>query len=156
MTRTHIIPGTGPTPASIEPRSIEPSGSKRMKRILVLDDDTDFCVFVKRAGELWGYDVTITSVAADFTQAYEQIRPDVIVLDRVMPGTDGIAVIEWLIREKCAAHILIVSGYNPGHAQIANLIAQNEGLSTIAVCSKPVILSELRAAFEAAPLRPES
>jgi len=65
-----------------------------MARILVVDDDVDFQVIMRRMLEAEGYEV---SVAENGNQALEMVRrgemPDVILLDVMMATTlEGVAV----------------------------------------------------------------
>ena len=65
-----------------------------MFHILVVDDDRDLALALKRSLEDAGYQVTI---AYSGPQALEQLRqqiPDLVVLDIVMEHMDGIAVCE--------------------------------------------------------------
>ena len=66
------------------------------KRLLVIDDEPDFADIVRAVGEQLGYAVTVTSGAGDFKHHYALLSPDAIVLDVVMPGTDGIQLVDWL------------------------------------------------------------
>ena len=65
-----------------------------MSRILVVDDDVDFQVIMRRMLEAEGYEV---SIAENGNQALEMVRrgemPDVILLDVMMATTlEGVAV----------------------------------------------------------------
>ncbi|HEY8470538.1 MAG TPA: response regulator [Longimicrobiales bacterium] len=58
-------------------------------RILVVDDDPDALDIVQAYLESRGYDV---ATAADGTEALarlEEVRPDLVLLDVMMPGIDG-------------------------------------------------------------------
>lgn len=60
-----------------------------MHKILVIDDDPDMITVIKMALKRNGYDV---ASAAHEAQAYEQIdafRPDLILLDVLLSGSDG-------------------------------------------------------------------
>lgn len=60
-----------------------------MARILVIDDEPDMVRFVKRALEADGHDVlTAVDGAVGLGLALSE-RPDLVVLDLVMPGVDG-------------------------------------------------------------------
>ncbi|MCK4245520.1 MAG: response regulator [Candidatus Omnitrophica bacterium] len=70
------------------------------KRILVVDDDQDLVEVLKTTLTKAGYRVL---TAYDGEEALERIRkviPDLIVLDVVMPKTDGIEVLKGLTRMK--------------------------------------------------------
>ncbi len=59
-------------------------------------------------------DVEVVGEAADSKQALAlalQVQPDVILLDLVMPGQDGVAVIREVKRAGLAARILVLTSY---------------------------------------------
>jgi DNA-binding response OmpR family regulator len=61
-----------------------------------MDDEVDFCEFVRKVGEMNDYDVTTLADATQFQETYHRVKPHRIVLDIVMPGLDGISLIDWL------------------------------------------------------------
>ncbi len=54
-----------------------------------------------------------------FKGAYAEFKPDVIVLDMVMPDIEGIGLLQWLAEQNCTARILVVAGYNPYYGKMA-------------------------------------
>lgn len=81
--------------ADVEPH--EPGGAPpRRRRLLVVDDDPTIRMVLALNFEDEGYDVHL---AADGEQALARARalhPDVMVLDVMMPGTDGYTVLRAL------------------------------------------------------------
>lgn len=71
------------------------------KRLLVVDDEPDFADFVKRTAEGMGYDVSALSDPNLFKEAYAAFKPNVIVLDMVMPDIEGIELVQWLAQQGC-------------------------------------------------------
>jgi DNA-binding response OmpR family regulator len=67
-----------------------------MNRILVIDDDTSIRKFLKRGLSYEGFAVTLAESGEDgLVQAREQY-PDLVILDWLMPGMDGLEVLEKL------------------------------------------------------------
>jgi putative two-component system response regulator len=65
-------------------------------RVLVVDDEATVSSLFARLLSAEGYDV---QTASDFNSARDQLDrhpPDVILLDVVLPGTDGFAICKWL------------------------------------------------------------
>jgi len=60
--------------------------------ILVVDDDPTVSDVVRRYLERAGYAVTLSADGRDALAAYERIRPDLVVLDLMLPGLDGLEV----------------------------------------------------------------
>jgi CheY-like chemotaxis protein len=114
------------------------------RRLLVLDDEVDFGAFVAKVATDLGYEAVATSAAGEFKSRYLAARPDMIVLDVVMPQLDGIEIIRWLADVGCEARIIIVSGYNPAFAHAAQLVGEQKGGLKISQMQKPVKLADLR------------
>ncbi len=80
----------------------------RKERVLVVDDDPDALKTYTDILASEGYDV---STAADGEQALDRIdrcRPDVILLDVMMPGKDGIEVARLLTQRHDTENIPVV------------------------------------------------
>lgn len=117
------------------------------KRLLVIDDERDFAEYVGEIGEDMGFEVKVTDNAIDFMKAYREFSPTSIVVDMVMPGVDGVELIGWLAQQTCTANILIVTGYNPRYAELAENLGGAKGLAKIKSYTKPMKLADLRQAL---------
>ena len=124
------------------------------KRLLIVDDEPRFAAFVERVAEPLGYDVEITNHGRDFQSAYRRNRPDIVVIDMVMPDIDGNELVLWLVEQRCAADIIIITGYHPDYAVNARLLAEFKGLRSVATLSKPVSVGRLREALTHAGREP--
>ena len=62
-------------------------------RILVVDDDADIRSMVRTVLETEGYDVDVADDGFAALRAVESKAPDCVVLDIMMPGIDGHAVL---------------------------------------------------------------
>ncbi|OLE23205.1 MAG: DNA-binding response regulator, partial [Actinobacteria bacterium 13_1_20CM_3_71_11] len=60
--------------------------------MLVVDDDPTVSDVVRRYLERAGYAVTLSADGHDALAAYERNRPDLVVLDLMLPGLDGLEV----------------------------------------------------------------
>jgi DNA-binding response OmpR family regulator len=67
--------------------------------VLVIDDEPDLLELCRIALEGSGHQVTTAITAEDGLVAVTSSRPDIIVLDFMMPMTDGLTVLERLRRE---------------------------------------------------------
>jgi DNA-binding response OmpR family regulator len=117
------------------------------KRLLVIDDAADFGAFVRRVAVKFDFEVEVTTDPREFKEIYKRFDPTIIVLDIVMPDTDGIELVRWLVTARCTARIIIVSGFNPSYARMADTIGSVAGLTSITRLSKPVRVADLRRAF---------
>ena len=118
-----------------------------MALVLIVDDSpTEQHVFC-RALERRGYDTVVASDGAEAIVTAEQVQPEVIVMDVVMPGMNGFQATRKLSKNPATASIpiVIVSGKGQETDRIWGL---RQGASQYLV--KPVDENELAAAVEAA------
>lgn len=67
------------------------------KKILIIDDEADFCKLVKRNLELIGdFEVVIAGDGKQGFNSAKKLKPDLILLDIMMPRMDGFKVLEKL------------------------------------------------------------
>lgn len=59
-------------------------------RILVVDDDPKITSFIRRALALEGYEVSVTNQPVQSLRMLAEQPPDMIILDVMMPGIDGL------------------------------------------------------------------
>lgn len=62
------------------------------KRVLVIDDNQVLVLAAERVLQKQDYDVFTASSGAEGLERVREIKPDVIILDIVMPGLDGYEV----------------------------------------------------------------
>lgn len=117
------------------------------KRVLVIDDEIEFGRLVERVARELGQEVEVTTDAAQFMDSIARFKPDLIVMDMVMPGTEGIELIRWLTKAQYKTRVIVATGYNPEYAKMAALMAKAEGILEVSTLAKPVRLAELRAAL---------
>jgi len=62
---------------------------KQTQHILIVDDDPDTCALLDMLFRMWGYTSTVVYNGPDAVQFVENIEPDAVVLDVMMPQMDG-------------------------------------------------------------------
>lgn len=78
------------------------------EKILLIDDDPDFVEAVKIIVENGGYEVNVAYDGQEGLQAVEEDKPDLIVLDVMMPVMDGHAACAKLKGTPATAEIPII------------------------------------------------
>lgn len=121
------------------------------RRLLIVDDEPKFATFVERVAAGLGYEVEVTHHGVDFMNAYRRRAPDVVIIDMVMPEIDGNELILWLVKQHCAADVIIITGFHPDYAINARLLAEFKGLRSVSTLSKPVSVSTLRQTLPPVP-----
>jgi CheY-like chemotaxis protein len=91
-------------------------GERRQASVLVIDDDPDVREFVTASLADFGYEVRDAADGAAGLKAFQQRRPDLVILDFAMPGLSGSEVAARILRDVPGQPILFVSGYNETEA----------------------------------------
>jgi two-component system response regulator MprA len=112
--------------------------------VLVVDDDPQLREALTRALELDDYRVTTASNGAKALEAVSQRRPDVMVLDVMMPYVGGLDVCRTLRSKKDNLPILVLTARDEVGDRVAGLDAGADDYLT-----KPFALEELRARLRA-------
>ena len=60
--------------------------------ILVVDDEPDICLLVKRVLESEGYQISTAEDGAEALEKIHRERPKIVILDIILPKKDGFAV----------------------------------------------------------------
>jgi CheY-like chemotaxis protein len=121
--------------------------SDDQRRLLVVDDEVDFADFVRDLAVRNGFLVSTANNGLDARSRYSEFLPDIIVLDIVMPQADGIEFIEWLGSQGATVRLIVITGYNPSYAKLAERLAEARGLSSVSVLTKPVRMATLLTAL---------
>ncbi len=77
-------------------------------RILVVDDEHDILDLVKYNLEKEGFEITTVLTGEEALQIARKIRPDLILLDLMLPGLDGLEVCKILKNESDTSEIPII------------------------------------------------
>jgi DNA-binding response OmpR family regulator len=79
------------------------------RQILVIEDDPHIAEGIQLNLELKGYRVSIASDGTSGLQQWREIQPDLIVLDIMLPGIDGLSILRNIRLEDERLPILILS-----------------------------------------------
>ena len=104
------------------------SGGGRF-RVLIVDDHPILRNVVRMACEASAI-LEVVGEAADGERALEahaELRPDVVVLDLILPGVDGIEVARRMKAERPGTRILVLTGRTDGGAVLAAMRAGVDG-----------------------------
>ncbi|MEN9304340.1 MAG: hypothetical protein RL264_2769 [Bacteroidota bacterium] len=96
-----------------------------MAEILIVDDEQDICEMLAYNIKKEGHTVEIANNANEAFKHVEKHRPDLILLDVMMPGIDGIEFCEQLKSKPENKNILVcfLTARNEDYSQIAGLEA---------------------------------
>jgi DNA-binding NarL/FixJ family response regulator len=110
--------------------------------VLVVDDSPDTLSVLTDAIEEAGMSVLVAREGDDALSIVERVTPDVILMDAVMPGTDGFETCRRLKQNKALAHVPVI--FMTGLRDSEHII---EGLEAGGVdyVTKPIVPGELLA-----------
>ena len=89
---------------------------RRGSRILVIDDDDDVRGFVAATLGEFGHEVIEADGGAEGIQRYAEAKPDLVIIDFLMPGLSGADVAANILANDPRQPILFVSGYSETEA----------------------------------------
>jgi two-component system response regulator MprA len=123
---------------------VEEADGMEPGRVLVVEDDAHVRDAVARALRYEGYDVHTAADGNDALLQVDTVAPDVVVLDVLMPGTDGLAVCRILRERGNHVPVLMLTARHEISDRVAGLDA---GADDYLV--KPFALDELFARLRA-------
>ncbi len=112
-------------------------------RLLVVDDDRRITELVAKVAQEQGFVVHRIHRGTEFFEAYQTSNPHVVVMDIVMPDTDGFEILNHLFEQESDAQIVIMSG-NPSYRPMAARMGGGFELNVIANLAKPFRIANLR------------
>ena len=123
--------------------------------ILIADDDDDIRELIKYNLEREGYRVQIAIDGVDCLKKIQDKKPDLLILDVMMPGMDGIEVCEQLKSDEYFQDILIcfLTARAEDYSQIAGLEAGGDDYVTKPIKPK-VLMSRIAAILRRKELKP--
>src|SRR5437773_2700268 len=84
------------------------SGTGGYMRAVVVEDDPSIAWVERQALERDGFDVSVATSGSQAVRMIRTVRPDVIILDHLLPDMDGMDVIRQ-IRATSSAAIIVVT-----------------------------------------------
>ncbi|GAA1644501.1 two-component system response regulator PrrA [Kribbella alba] len=111
-----------------------------MTKILIIDDAPDLLSFVRRALETETYQVLTCTDGLDGIRLALSERPDLVILDLVMPGVHGEAVLSALMAQDRSLRVMILSA--TGNVQLRIACLEQGAVDFLA---KPFAIRELLA-----------
>lgn len=79
----------------------------KKQRILCVDDENDILLILRTALKD-DYDVTTASNGPDALMAVDEDKPDLVILDYMMPDMDGLEVLEEIRRQPHSANLPVI------------------------------------------------
>ena len=147
---TFTIPAAGPASAEAAPRGgwpRRPEGRGENARILVVDDDPQTLRHLRDGLAGAGYNPIVTGDPGELSSIIRAERPRLVLLDLMLPGTDGIELME-RIPELRDLPVIFISGYGRDET-IVKALARGAADYIVKPFSHTELVARVRAALRA-------
>ncbi len=116
--------------------------SMRRDTVLVVDDTPDTLGFLTDTLDAAGFTVLIATDGTSALELVDQITPDLVLMDAVMPGINGFETCRRMKREKMLTHLPVI--FMTGLSETEHVL---EGLAAGGVdyVTKPIVIDQLLA-----------
>jgi EAL domain-containing protein (putative c-di-GMP-specific phosphodiesterase class I) len=117
-------------------------------RLLIIDDEEDICDLIAEIGERRGLEPRTTSNAENVQQILSEFAPDIIMMDLMMPGIDGVELLRLLSDKAKNAKLCLISGSDARVLNSARRLGSAHGLNVVAALEKPLSIPTLNGFFD--------
>ena len=128
-----------------EPEGVPPA----RRRILLVEDDFDMSDDIEAELRLHGHAVDVAGDGAVAALMLERKTYDLLIIDRMLPGLDGLTIVEALRAQRSKMPVLVLSALSAIDDRVRGLKAGGDDYLT-----KPFAFAELIARVEALLRRP--
>jgi DNA-binding response OmpR family regulator len=117
--------------------------SENITRILLAEDDAKLASLVKSYLDQNGFDVFIESNGSNVAEQIARVKPDLLILDLMLPGKDGLSICRE-IRDSFTGAILILTAKQQDYDQVLGLELGADDY-VIKPVEPPVLLARIKA-----------
>jgi len=115
----------------------------------LIEDDPEIAAEILAGLQREGYQTRHAATGTDGLEAVRALPPDLAIIDRTLPGIDGLTVIDSLHRDGITLPVLVLSALSSADERIKGLRAGGDDY-----LAKPFVMGELFARVEALLRRP--
>lgn len=113
------------------------------KRLLIVDDQAGITKVVGLIANQLGLEFRALNSSANATEEFITYRPDVLILDMIMPEKDGIDVLNEVLLSGIPTRVVLTSGYSDSYLRLAQGVAQFHDNGQVSILKKPFRRQEL-------------
>ena len=118
-------------------------GRTMAQKIMMIDDEAGITKVVGLTAEKLGLDFRSVTGSEQAVEKFLEYSPDIVFLDMIMPGKDGIDVLNEILSTGVPTKIVLVSGYGDGYLNLAEGLAAFHGTDRFPILKKPFRNAEL-------------
>jgi EAL domain-containing protein (putative c-di-GMP-specific phosphodiesterase class I)/ActR/RegA family two-component response regulator len=117
-------------------------------RLLIIDDEEDICDLIAEIATRRGLEARTTSNAENVHTILADFIPDIIMMDLMMPGIDGVELLRLLSEKAKNAKLCLISGSDARVLNSARRLGSAHGLNVVAALEKPLSIETLNGFFD--------
>jgi DNA-binding response OmpR family regulator len=117
-------------------------------RLLIIDDEEDICDLIAEIAERHSFETRTISNAETVHEMLSGFAPDIIMMDLMMPGIDGVELLRLLSEKARHAKLCLISGSDARVLNSARRLGSAHGLDVVAALEKPLSIQTLNGFFE--------
>lgn len=108
-----------------------------------MDDQVGLTRVIRLVAESLGYETRVTNSSLAATEIFVEFRPDVVILDMIMPEKDGIDVLHEMLMTGEKMQLVLTSGLSDSFLRLAEGVARFHALEQVSILRKPFRREEL-------------
>lgn len=124
-------------------------GKELMTKVLLIEDDNETADEIRAELLHRGFEIEWAATGTDGLDKARSYQPDAMIVDRLLPGMDGLTIIETLRQEQVRTPVLVLSALGAVDDRVRGLRMGGDDYLT-----KPFAIVELIARIEALLRRP--
>lgn len=128
-------------------------------KLLVVDDQPGITRIISLVAGHLGFETRAINEPSQALDAFLEFRPDVTMVDMIMPEHDGIDVLHELLLSGIPTKLVLMTGFTDAYLRLAEGVARFHDAEPVAVLHKPfrrVELAELLERLAQPELRAEA
>lgn len=113
------------------------------KKLLIVDDHTGMTQSIQVVAESLGFICQTINQPEAAAPAFKSFRPDVLILDMMMPEKDGLDVLDEILATEMPARIILTSGYGDSFLRLGERMVRGHQQAPVRFLKKPFRREEL-------------
>lgn len=113
------------------------------RKPLVVDDHAGVASVIRATADSLGFTCQTVNRSEEALAAFLSFRPDILVLDMMMPEKDGIDVLYEIVPTDVDTKFILISGYGDGFLRMGERIVREYRRAPVAFLKKPSRHEEL-------------
>jgi two-component system response regulator MtrA len=113
------------------------------KKLLVIDDQSGITKVVELIAKELGLNTRSLNNSSEATEVFIAFKPDVVMLDMIMPEKDGIDVLNEILLTGIPVKVILTSGFSDSFLRLAEGVAKFHANDQVSILRKPFRRDEL-------------